>query len=316
MRAIRLGLLVVGGLVLSAGGLLAEEYKDAKIVKIGEKLLVTFDVGGKQVEVTAFPFLKGFGTDGKQLTELGHGVRVLKEGNILDLKTESMKLTGQPQIYISEARLKKGELQTLEVLRSIATPNVPGKKKSREPEAGPVFTVVKAEPRRAVVLRGADGKEISAIPSLNKATDAAGQPLPDDQLQRVMKVGNVIEVKLGKVSNSQQQTVKEARLVSGELAPLETKAPAAPVEVKEYKGVVLKKFGIRGSAIEVDGKEIAIGNWNQKSVFFDIKGQQVKSGPDIMAAVKAGSVVDIKLGPPPPKGGDATLLEIKVIRAP
>ena len=315
MRAMRLGLFVAIGLVWSASGLLAEEYQDAKIVKIGEKLLVTFEVGGKQVQVTAYPFLKGFGTDGKPLTELGHGVRVLKEGNILDLKTESMKLTGQPQMYISEARLKKGELQTLEVLRSIATPNVPGKK-SREPEAGTVFTVVKAEPRRAVVLRGADGKQVSAIPSLDKATDAAGQPLPDDQLQRVMKVGNVLEVKLGKVSNSQQQTIKEARLVSGELVPLAPSTPAAPIDVKEYRGVVLKKFGIRGSAIEVDGKEIAIGNWNPKSVFFDVKGQQVKSGPDILAAVKAGSIVDIKLGPQPPKGSGATLLEIKVIRVP
>jgi hypothetical protein len=298
---------------LAAGGLRAEEYKDAKIAKIGEKLLVTFEVGGKQHQVTAYPFLKGFGTDGKQLTELGHGVRVLKEGNVLDLKTESMKLTGQAQMYISEARLKKGELQAIEVLRSIATPNV-----KKGGPAAVLFTVVKAEPRRAVVLRGADGKEISAFPSLNKATDASGQPLPADQLARVLKVGNVLEVMLGKESNSQSQTIKEARLVSGELAPLAASRPAAAAaEEKEYRGVVLKKFGIRGSAIEVDGKEIAIGPWNPKSAFYGAKGKKLEGGADILGAIKAGSVVDVKLGPPPPKGnGQATLLEIKLIRAP
>jgi hypothetical protein len=314
MRAVKLGL-IVGGLLWAASALRAEEFKDAKIVKIAEKLLVTFEAGGKQHQVTAYPFLKGFGTDGKQLTELGHGVRVLKEGNVLDLKTESMKLTGQAQMYISEARLKKGELQSIEVLRSIATPNVRGKKSSAT--SARLFTVVKAEPRRAVVLRGADGEEISAFPSLNKATDATGEPLPADQLQRVLRVGNVLEVTLGKESNSQNRTIKEARLVSGELVPLAASTTAAAGgDTKEYRGVVLKKFGIRGSAIELDGKEIAIGPWQPNSAFYGANGKKLEGGPDILGAIKAGSVVDIKLGPPPPKGSGATLLEIKLIRAP
>src|SRR5262245_48478931 len=164
---------------LLAATLSAEEHKGAKVTKIGEKLLITLDVNGKEVQLTAYPFLKGYGADGKELVGVGQGVRVLKEGNVLDLKTESLKLTGQPQIYISEARLIKGDLQSLEVLRGLtaknlptgknaATPGkiVPKSKKGREPDPATTFTVVKYEPKQAVVLRGANGNQITAKAAL------------------------------------------------------------------------------------------------------------------------------------------------------
>ena len=306
-----LGVLTILVSVAAAGALLGEEYKGATITKIDDKLGVSFEVGGKKLIVTAFPFLKGFDKDGKELKEIGHGLRVLKVGNVLDLKTEVMKPRGKPETFISEARLIKGELQSLEVLRSQT-----GKKPAQPGETElPTYTVVKAERTGPVVLQGADGKEIEARPSLDKAFDDKGEPLPSDQLARVFKAGNILQVEL-KLSNK-RQVIKSARLIQGELADLaEPKPEPKPETLTQHRGAVLKSFGFRGLVIQVDGKEIAVGGWTPTSEFFDAKGQPVKGGQALIATFKNGSTVDVTLLPPPKKGdGKPLIREMRLVES-
>lgn len=301
--------------VSAAGSLRAEEevaeYRGATVSKIGEKLVVTFDVGGKKVNATIFPLMEGFDKDGKEL-DFGHGLRILKEGNVVDFKTESMALTGKPETYIIHARLIKGELMPLAAMRDLAP-------KTRKPrEEAILYTVTKSEGRGPVTLRGPDGKQISVRVSLDKAVDASGKELSKEQLAGVLKEGNVIEAELKPSSNGGILLLKEARLVSGELADARTK-PAAPDSdnelLTEYRGAVLKRFGISKSVIEVNGKDIALGGWTDITVFLDAKGERISSGPAILKAIKPGSVVDVTLAPPPKRGdGKPLIREMKLVR--
>ncbi|MGI8978016.1 MAG: hypothetical protein ACR2FY_02200 [Pirellulaceae bacterium] len=297
--------------VMAAGTLRGEEYKGATITKIDDKLGMSLEIGSKRVVVTAFPFMKGFGTDGKELKDIGHGLRVLKVGNVVDIKTEVMKLRGKPETFISEARLIKGELQSLEVLRSQA-----GKKPAKgDSQPLPQYTVVKADRTGPVVLRGEDGKEIEAKPSLAKAFDDQGEPLPSDQFSRVLKAGNVLEVEL--TLSNKRHVIKTARLVHGELTGATPKFPSAgepAAELTRYRGAVLKTFGLRGQIIVVGDKEIALGGWTPTSEFFDDKGQNVKGGQALIAAFKPGSTVDVTLLPPPKNGdGKPRIQEMRLV---
>ena len=306
-----LSVLLVG--LSTFGAANGAEYKGAKIKKISDKLVVTFDADGKEVSVTAFPFMKGFDESGKELRGPGEGLRVLKEGNVVDIKTESLKVTGKAQLYISEGRLIKGELLDLKALKSAA-----GKRPSKKPGDTdmPTYTVVKAESKGPVVLRASNGAEVSVVPLLKKAFDAEGKPLPDDQLKRVLKEGNILEVKLS-TANKDRQVLSEARLVSGELADESStsKRPAAPEVFAEYRGARIKMYGFKGSVIEVDGKEVLIGTGTPVSKYLDEKGEPITGSAAHLAAFKPGTQVDVIVGPPPKKGdGKPVVLEMRLVK--
>jgi hypothetical protein len=300
--------LVAAAIALTTAGLKAEEYKSAKVVKIGDKLLVTLEIGGKTRQITAFPFMKAFDKDGQEIGQLGEGLRVLKEGNVLDVRVESMKLTGQAQDYIAEGKLISGELQDLKILRSLTRP-LRGAKKPDGTEPA-IYTVVQYSSRRPVVLRNEDGEDLKLSESLSKAFDAEGHELPPDERERVLKEGNIIEARLGKLSNSKQQTIKEARLVQGDLLP----APEEKTEVTTvYRGAVLKKFLITGSTIEAGGKTIELASWQSNTKYFDAAGKAVRESANLMKTFTPGSKVDITLGEPL-KTGKFPIREIRLVK--
>jgi hypothetical protein len=109
----RLSFAAVLALLFAATALLAEEYKGATIKKLdkenkeGNVLLMVKD---KEVRVLATPAIlfKAYDLDGSEIRGFGANAQVLKEGNVVDVKTA--KSSNGKQEVVKEIRLIKGQL--------------------------------------------------------------------------------------------------------------------------------------------------------------------------------------------------------------
>jgi hypothetical protein len=109
LRASLAALLVL----LFTGVLLAEEYKGATIKRLDKESKdgnVVLQVNGKEVRVLASPAIlyKSYDLDGSEIKGFGGNARVLREGNVVDVKTAKSS-NGKSEI-VKEIRLIKGEL--------------------------------------------------------------------------------------------------------------------------------------------------------------------------------------------------------------
>jgi hypothetical protein len=204
-------------LLITAGDLLAEEYKKAVIKKIGDNLMITLQVNGQEVKATVSPLLKGFDKDGKELTGLGQNLRVLKEGNMVNAQVE----TRNKQNRITELRLVAGELQPIKPVPGGATadkpqPGKPLKGKPKEPEKVYKGAIVQRYQGQTVVLTVDDRDiEVGTFAQM-MAYDATDHEIPKgDRFKILRKPGNVIDATTRKVGG--KELLVEIRLIKGEL---------------------------------------------------------------------------------------------------
>jgi hypothetical protein len=217
---------VLLALCAAAGGLRAEEYKEATIKGRGERGVVILQVKDKDVTVTPSLSMKAFDMDGKEFSKTGTdpkdvkgmfiAYRLLKEGNVVDVKTEKAR-DGKTE-FIREIKLVKGEL----LPEGKATQE--GGKTSKEEKGKAAAKGTTMEYKGAVVKKyqtpyltlTVEDKEVKVIPSNSgmKAFDAQGQEVKKDRL-RVLKEGNVVDVVTQK--DGDKERVKEIKIVKGEL---------------------------------------------------------------------------------------------------
>lgn len=106
----------LGALVLvlfAAGALWAEEFKGVTIKRLDKENKdgnVVLQVKDKEVRVVASPAVlyKSFDLDGSEIKGSGGNARVLREGNVVDIKT--VKSANGKSEVVKEIRLLKGEL--------------------------------------------------------------------------------------------------------------------------------------------------------------------------------------------------------------
>jgi hypothetical protein len=203
--------------LLAAGGL-AEEYKNATIKGRGERGTVILEVGGQQVKVTPTLAMKSFDTGGKPIQgspqdpgDLIAAWRVLKEGNVINVKTEKSK-DGKTE-FIREIRLVKGEL----LQAGKASTTTGGRKTATGETKTYKNATIKAVDKSRIVLTTDQGEEVTVKASFRTQAYANGRLLSRESRLRVFKEGNVVDVTVEK--KGQLESIVEARLVKGELAP-------------------------------------------------------------------------------------------------
>ena len=110
---LRASLAALIALLFAAGAIFAEEYKGVTIKRLDKESKdgnVVLQVNGKEVRVLASPAIlyKSFDLDGSEIKGFGGNARVLREGNVVDVKT--VKSANGKSEVVKEIRLIKGEL--------------------------------------------------------------------------------------------------------------------------------------------------------------------------------------------------------------
>jgi len=110
---LRASLAALVALLFAAGALLAEDYKGVTIKRLDKENKdgnIVLQVKDKEVRVLASPSIlyKAYDLDGSEIKGFGGNARVLREGNVVDVKTVKSG-NGKSEI-VKEIRLIKGEL--------------------------------------------------------------------------------------------------------------------------------------------------------------------------------------------------------------
>jgi hypothetical protein len=206
----------VTAFLLIAGNLTAADYKNAKIKGRGERGTIVLEVDDKEVKVTPSMTMKAYDADGNLLKagpkdpfDLAAAYRILKNGNVVNVKTE--RGSDRKVEFIREIRLVEGELLQ------------PGKPIIKEGGAakGEAKTyknaTIKEVDGKHITLTTKDGDEVTLEPALfMRAFRADGQALGTAEKSRIFREGNVVDVK--SQPKGKKDTIVEIRLIKGKLA--------------------------------------------------------------------------------------------------
>ncbi len=173
-------------LLLAIPGLRAEEYQSATVKSRGERGSVILNVAGKEVKVTPRSNMKAFDADGKELTEFGANYRVFKDGNVLNVKTETSR-DGKYE-FVREVHLVKGSL--LEAGKPVTKA---GKSKKSEEQVVKGATI-KEYRKPYLVLTTGDQDLKLIVSNSTKMIDAANKAVAKNDRISSLKGGKVVDV--------------------------------------------------------------------------------------------------------------------------
>jgi len=198
--------------MVSAGGALSEEYKEAVITKVkGNR--ATLKVKDQEVQVVLGSASSAFDAKGRELQSTDR-LLLLKVDNVVDVATSKQK----NYELIREIKLVKGELTKARMEEA----NSPAEYKGA--------VIAKVTKSGGAVLKVKD-QELTVMFSVNsKAFDIDGKPIPDDYHRSILKEGNEVDVKTYKIGPG--IIIDEIHLKKGEL----TKPNAKGVDPGPNKG--------------------------------------------------------------------------------
>src|SRR5262249_174472 len=188
----------------------AAEYKAATIKGIGKGGIVLLQVEDREVKLAPVSSMKAYDADGKLLDDgkniatFGHAFRVIKAGNVVDVKSE---MKGKLEV-IREIHLRQGELTAAAK---------PVEKRSSGKTEGHHYerAVVKKFEKYVLFLDFEDGEVRVGTNNSTKAEDADGKQLKKGEYVRLLKKGNVLDVKTRKIAD--KEWAVEIKLVDGDL---------------------------------------------------------------------------------------------------
>jgi hypothetical protein len=190
-----------------------KEYKEAELIRQEERGFMVFKT--KDGEIKVQPSLKftAYDKDGKAMPsgvfgaidkdkDTPHSLQALKIGNVMDIKIEVVR--GKPA-FLEEARLVKGELLTGREGNKITKNKPDDKPKTKPKDEGKTDEAAKKNSVYSkVTIKAVDDAELTfedegktvtvQIPKNFKLFGFSGTAMKASERNRVLKVGNVVDV--------------------------------------------------------------------------------------------------------------------------
>jgi hypothetical protein len=164
-------------------------------------------------------------------------------------------------------------------------------------------TIVRLEGEH-IVLKTADGTLARIGSGIGEDFDVDGRKLTRRENARILKAGNVVDVKTRQSTRTGQMFLASIRLVRGELLPAPTATASAARarpdmsnQPATYRGARIVKVSNYQRLVDVGGQQILLGSVTRATKAFDMQGKPIADGHATRLIWEA-NVVDVVTDPP------------------